>query len=189
MKNENKREAGEQMLVIRGVAAILFGILAFAVPQAAISILALIIGFYALVDGVFEIGYAVASKNWWRVIPGFLGIAVSVFVAYDPQMAARLIVLLVSAWMVVRGGLDINRAVKRRGSSAGERIGLVGGVLSIGVGVAIAILPDPGTKMIAWLLGSYALVYGTMSIADATSLGRKEAPTERAADRTPAVQK
>lgn len=63
-------------MAIRGVVAILFGILTFTVPALTLIYLVMLFGFYALLDGVFNIvsGFREPAQRWPFLVKGAIGI-------------------------------------------------------------------------------------------------------------------
>src|SRR5258705_8965926 len=106
-------------LVIRGVAGVLFGIAALVWPPAAVTVLVLLFGAYALVDGIFNIVAAVRAPReggrWgWLTFSGIVGIATGLITFFFPGITAVALVLLIAAWSVVTGVAEIVAAVRRR---------------------------------------------------------------------------
>jgi uncharacterized membrane protein HdeD (DUF308 family) len=68
------------LVLLRGIAAIVFGVLAFIWPGLTLLTLVLFYGAYALVDGILALIAAFTGgpkpvPTWWLVIVGLLGIA------------------------------------------------------------------------------------------------------------------
>jgi uncharacterized membrane protein HdeD (DUF308 family) len=145
----------------------LFGLLAFTMPGVTVWTLALLFGLFVLADGIIEIGYAFASRDWWMLIPGFLGMAVGIFSVVYPEITAFALLLLIAAWAIIRGVLDIVTAIQLRKRITGEWLMILGGMLSIIVGLAIAVFPAAGMAAMVWLIGAYAFVLGVIMIVTA----------------------
>jgi uncharacterized membrane protein HdeD (DUF308 family) len=155
------------ILLLRGVAAVLFGVLALVMPGVTILALTLILGVWMMADGVIEMGYAFASHRYWRVLLGLLGIAVGIFAVADPQVAAFLLILSIAAWMIVHGVLDVTEAIRLRKQLIDEWVLVLGGLVSIVLGVLLAAFPGAGGNVIIGILGAYAVIYGGLTIVDA----------------------
>ncbi len=67
------------LILLRGIAAIIFGVLAFIWPGITLVTLVLFYGAFALVDGVLALVHAFMGGNmgsrWWLALIGVLGIA------------------------------------------------------------------------------------------------------------------
>ena len=77
------------MFLLRGLVAILFGVVALFYPAAAFLSLVLVFGVFALFDGILTIVAAFAgnarSENWWWLIfEGMFGILVGVLTIWQP---------------------------------------------------------------------------------------------------------
>ncbi len=162
-----KQKKSWWILLLRGIAAVVFGILALAIPGPTILAMTLILGLWIMADGIFEIGYAFASHRWWRILLGLLGIAVGIYAVMDPQLGAYLLILSIGAWAIVHGVLDIVEAIKLRTRSSYEWLLLLGGLVSIVLGIMLAAFPGAGRLIIVGLIGVYALIYGGITIGDA----------------------
>ena len=149
-------------VALRGVFAILFGLIALLVPGATILSLVLFFSAYMLVDGIFGIVAAVRAarqgERWGLlVLEGILNIAVGVIAFLMPGLTVIAFVLLLAAWSLVSGGLMLGAAF-RLSREHGRWWLALGGVVSIVFGVLLAIAPVMGAVVLT--LGAYALVFG-----------------------------
>jgi uncharacterized membrane protein HdeD (DUF308 family) len=71
----------------------------------------------------------------------------------------------VAGWALVTGALEIAAAVKLRKIVKGEWLLILSGVLSIVVGVLLALYPGIGMVVLVWWLGAYAFAYGVIGLA------------------------
>src|SRR5215831_12689318 len=104
-------------LAIRGIAAIIFGILAFMVPGITLKVLVLLFGAYALVDGVFAIVasmYATGTtKKWWALlIEGALSIAAGLIAFFMPGLTALILIYVIAWWAIITGAFEIVTAIR-----------------------------------------------------------------------------
>ena len=154
-------------LVVRGVAGILFGIGALVFPPAAIAILVLLFGAYALVDGIFNIVAGVRApregRRWgWLVFSGVIGIATGLITFFWPGFTALALVLLVASWSVATGVAEIVAAIRLRKQIRHEWLWILSGVLSVAFGVLLFLLPAAGAVALAIWIGAYMLVFGVL---------------------------
>jgi uncharacterized membrane protein HdeD (DUF308 family) len=157
-------------VVIRGLAAIAFGILTFARPSISLLALVMLWGAYAIVDGVFTI---VLSIRGARVVPGWgwflgeglVGIAAGVVTFFWPGITALALVVVIAAWAVLTGIAEIATAIRLRRYLHGEWLLALSGVLSIVLGVILAINPGTGALAVTWLIGGYAVLFGALLVA------------------------
>jgi uncharacterized membrane protein HdeD (DUF308 family) len=157
-------------LIIRGLVAILLGIVTFAIPNITLTALVLLFGAYALVDGVVCITGAVRAiekhERWGSLLFGGLtGVAAAVVTVFWPAMTAVALVFVIGAWAVVTGIFQIVAAVRLPKYIAGEWLLVLGGIASVLFGVLITIAPLAGALVIALWVGAYTLVFGVLLIA------------------------
>jgi len=151
--------------VLRGVVAILFGILAFMRPGITLDALVLLFAFWALFDGVFalisSIGAAEAREPWWPlVLIGLLGIAAGVLALRWPGITALALLFIIAYWSIFRGILEIVAAVRLRDLIPGEWRLVFGGLASVVFGALLVIYPGAGILAVIWLIGIYAVIFG-----------------------------
>jgi uncharacterized membrane protein HdeD (DUF308 family) len=157
-------------LVLRGILAIAFGILAFAWPQITLTALVFLWGAYALVDGAFAIAAGVKSygenKRWWLLlIEGILGVIAGLLAFVIPGITALVLLMLIAAWAIVTGFFEIAAAIQLRKHISGEWLLALAGVASIIFGLLLFLNPSAGALAVVWLIGAYAIVFGCILIA------------------------
>jgi uncharacterized membrane protein HdeD (DUF308 family) len=172
-------------VALRGVFAVLFGLIALLVPGATILSLVLFFSAYMLVDGVFGIVAAVRAarqgERWGLLIMGgILNIAVGVIAFLMPGLTVIAFVLLLAAWSLVSGGLMLGAAF-RLSKEHGRWWLALGGIVSIVFGVLLAIAPIIGAVVLTWWLGAYALVFGIALLVLAFKLRARKDDTPQTA--------
>jgi uncharacterized membrane protein HdeD (DUF308 family) len=156
--------------LIRGIVAIVFGVLAFTWPGATIVAIGILFGAYALVDGVFAIiatiRAAEAHQRWWPLlIEGIVGILIAGITFYDVRVTLFALYLTIAAWAFITGIFEIVAAVQLRKQIANEFWLILGGIASIVFGVLMLWYPRAGALAVIWLIGAYAIVFGILMIA------------------------
>ena len=156
-------------LVIRGVAGILLGVITIIAPEITFQALVLLFGAYALIDGVT--GFAGAwraarARDRWGapLLQGIAGIIAAAVTILWPGITALALVLLIAAWAIVTGVLQIIAAIRLRRHISGEWLLALGGILSVAFGVLVTIAPLAGALVIAIWVGAYALVFGALLV-------------------------
>jgi uncharacterized membrane protein HdeD (DUF308 family) len=150
-------------LVLRGIAAIIFGILAYLWPGITFTVLVLFFGAYALWDGVFALIGAFRTegeRRWSLVLEGVVGIAAGLVTFFWTGAASLALLLVIGAWAIVTGIFEIVSAIRLREEIEGEWLLLISGVLSVLFGIALAIWPAAGLVAVTWMVGAYAMVFG-----------------------------
>src|SRR6184192_4858594 len=155
--------------VIRGIAAIVFGIIAFVYPGLTIATLVLFFGAWVLVDGVFRIvgaiGHRASDPDWgWQLVIGILGIIIGFLTFHAPAITALALVIYIAAWALMIGATEIAVAFKLRREIKGEWFLILMGLLSIVFAIMLLWNPLPGALALVWLIGSYAIVFGILGI-------------------------
>jgi uncharacterized membrane protein HdeD (DUF308 family) len=151
------------LLALRGVLALLFGVLVLVWPRVTVLVLAVVFAIYAVVDGIGMVAGGLGrdgTRRWPYVLAGALGIVAGVIAALWPQVTALVLVLLVGAWAVITGALQVAAAVRLRRERPGWWVLALSGVVSLIAGVIILARPDIGALALATVLGVYALLAG-----------------------------
>ena len=157
-------------LALRGLAAVLFGILAFAWPGITLLVLVIFFGAYMLVDGIFAIVAAVRAAGeearWWLLLlEGVLGVVVGLVAFFWPGLTALALLYLVAAWAIVTGIMEIAAAIRLRREVVGEWALILGGAFSVLFGVLLVLIPArAGLLSLTWLIGAYAVVFGVLQV-------------------------
>jgi uncharacterized membrane protein HdeD (DUF308 family) len=123
------------LLLLRGIAAIIFGVLTFVWPGITLLTLVLLYGAYALVDGVLAILAAITgdapATRWWLAIVWLLGILVGILTFAWPGITALVLLLFIAGWAIAPGILQIVGAVRLRKEIDNEWLLIASGVLSV----------------------------------------------------------
>ena len=156
-------------LALRGLLAILVGVVTFVWPGITLYALVVLFGAYALVDGFLNIAGAWrAAERHERWIPllleGFIGIAAAILTAIWPAITALSLVFVVAAWALLTGVLEIVAAVRLRKYISGEWLLALSGIASIVFGGLLAIFPLAGAVALALWVGVYMFVFGIILV-------------------------
>jgi uncharacterized membrane protein HdeD (DUF308 family) len=161
-------------LALRGLFAVLFGLVAFFFPGITLGALILLFAAYAAVDGIFAIvaGVRAAERHerWGAlVLEGLIGIAAAAVVIAWPALSLIVFVYIIAAWAIVSGAVLLATAIRLR-HLHGEWLLAVNGIVSILLGVMLFLSPIAGAIVLAWWIGAYALIFGIMLIVMAFRL-------------------
>ena len=157
-------------ILLRGVAAILFGLTALAAPGVTLAVLVLVFGAYALVDGMGAIVLGIKEygdqQHWWAtLVGGIVGVAAGLMTFLTPGMTAVALLLLIAFWAIVRGIFDIAAAVRLRHAIEGEWLLALSGALSVAFGVVMMLFPGAGALTVILWIGAYAIALGMTLVA------------------------
>jgi uncharacterized membrane protein HdeD (DUF308 family) len=162
------------LLLLRGIAAIIFGVLAFAWPGVTLLTLILLYGAYALVDGVLAIVAAVTGgspgSRWWLGIIGLLGISIGLMTFFMPGITAMVLLFFIAGWAIATGVFQIIGAIQLRKEIDNEWLLILGGVISVLFGIGVLMAPGAGALALVWVIGSYAIIEGLLFVAFAFRL-------------------
>jgi uncharacterized membrane protein HdeD (DUF308 family) len=173
------------IIVLRGLVAVLFGIVAFIWPDLTLAALVLFFGAYVLVDGVLGLVIGLTRKTerrrWWVLaLEGLAGIALGILTFVSPQVTALVLLYVIAAWAIVTGVLEIAAAIRLRKEIDNEVLLGLSGLVSIALGVLLVLFPGAGAVSLIWMLGAYALVFGLILVALGLRLrSRPPAPSPR----------
>lgn len=168
---------------IRGVSAIVLGMLAIALPNLTLLGLVIIFAVYCLVDGIFAIVLAIRGarkgQRWgWLVFNGMVSLAVAALAMFYPFVTILALVVLFGAWALISGAATI-AAGARLSRHDGRWWLIAGGVISIVFGLLVVFLPTLGMLTLIYLVGFQALLAGITLLALAYRLRVRYADTAR----------
>jgi uncharacterized membrane protein HdeD (DUF308 family) len=155
--------------VVRGILAIVFGLVALFWPGETIVVLVLIFGAFCFVDGVFAIvtavRYATHHERWGvLLLEGIVGILVGMLAYAAPAAIALFFLYFAAGWAIITGIFEIIAAFRIRQSVAGEIFLIIAGVLSVALGGAFFVFPGAGLLAWVYLIGIYAIFFGGLMI-------------------------
>jgi len=155
--------------VLRGIAAVVFGVMAFVYPGLTVAVLVLLFGAWVLVDGVFRVigafGHRESDREWgFDLVIGIMGIIIGFLTFHAPRITALALIIYIAAWALMIGATEIALAIKLRREIKGEWFLILMGLLSIVFAIMLLWNPLPGALELVWLIGSYAIVFGILGI-------------------------
>jgi uncharacterized membrane protein HdeD (DUF308 family) len=171
------------LLLLRGVAAIAFGILAFFWPGLTLLTLTFLWGAYMLSDGIFDLWAAISGKadeilpRWWLALAGIVSILAGLLAFFWPGMTALVLLMFIAGWAIIIGVLQIWGAIQLRKEIDGEWLLVLSGLLSIAFGVILFVQPGAGALALVWMIGWFAVLTGCVYVALAFRLKKYKQPT------------
>ncbi len=161
------------LVLLRGIAAIVFGVLAFVLPGLTLLTLVILYGVYALFDGVVALMAAFwadgragkTGSRWWLAVVGVLGILAGLFTFFWPGITTLVLLFFIGAWSLLNGVFTIVGAIRLRKEIDNEWWLVLSGVLAIIFGILVFQNVLAGILTIAWVFGIFAVVVGILSIA------------------------
>ncbi len=154
--------------LIRGILAIIFGIIAFTQPTTTALALVYVFGIYAIAEGILNIWAALSGKadsRFWYIIWGIISVIAGIIAFSNPILTGLTLVIVIGAWAIVTGIFEIIAGIKLRDEIEGEFWLILAGILSIIFGILIWRNVAVGALTIVWLIGIYAILFGITLVA------------------------
>lgn len=158
------------ILAIRGIVAILFGVLAFVQPGLTLAVLVALLAAYLLVDGASLLislvrGDPEARRSGWTVgVMGVVGIVAGIAAFVWPGVTALSLLYVAAFWAIFMGVFQIAAAIRLRKEIEGELWLALGGLVSIVFGVLLVVNPGAGLLSLVWLVGIWAVLFGITNL-------------------------
>jgi uncharacterized membrane protein HdeD (DUF308 family) len=157
------------VVLLRGLVAIVFGLLAFAWPGVTIAMLVLLFAIYAVTDGIFSLFAAIGGRShrehrWLLALEGVVGIWAGVVMLRAPAVTATFLVFFISIWAMATGFLRIVAAIRLRKEISGERWLVLSGVLSVLLALMLMARPLVGLVALVWVIAGYAFLMGALQV-------------------------
>lgn len=156
------------LLLLRGIAAVAFGVLTFVWPQISLLTLIMVYGVYALIDGVLALIAAIRgggfAPRWWLALGGVVSILAAGVAFAWPGLTALVLVYLIGFWSILRGVLEIVGAIRLRNEIANEWSLGAAGALSVIFGLILVFMPGAGALGLLWLIAAWAVLFGLLLI-------------------------
>jgi uncharacterized membrane protein HdeD (DUF308 family) len=162
------------LTLLRGICAIVFGVLAFVWPGLTLFTLVILYGAFALADGVLAIAAAIMggapAPRWWLAIVGLAGIGAGVLTFAWPGVTALVLLVFIAVWAIAIGVMQIYGAIRLRREIDNEWLLIAGGILSVLFGVVMLGWPGAGALALIFVIGAYAIAEGILLVGLALRL-------------------
>lgn len=157
------------MILLRGVIAVLFGVMLLVSPGISLASLVFLFGIFALADGIGNVVTAFGGRkeedHWWvLLLAGLVGIGVGILTFISPGITALALLFYIAVWAIVTGVLQIVAAIRLRKEIEGEFWMVLGGLASVAFGLLVMARPGAGALAIVTFIGIYAIVIGVSLI-------------------------
>lgn len=157
------------VLIVRGLLAIAFGVVAFSRPGMTLAALVLFFGAYAFADGIIAIVLAIGgwerrNDRWLLLLEGIVGLVIGFITFRAPGVTALSLLLYIAAWSLAIGVLRIAAAIRLRREIDGEFWLALSGIASILFAIILLWNPVAGALAFLWVIASYAILFGLFEI-------------------------
>jgi uncharacterized membrane protein HdeD (DUF308 family) len=162
------------LVLLRGIFAILFGVLSFVWPGLTLLALVTLYGLYAIADGAVALYAALAGgapvSRWWLLFAGLLGLGIGIVTLVWPGITALALLVCIATWALVRGIFEIVSAIQLRKVIDNEWWLIGSGMLSVLFGVVMLMAPGAGAIALVWVIGAYSIAFGCLLVGLALRL-------------------
>ncbi len=153
--------------ILRGIVALIFGIIVLSWPGATTLVLLILFGSLVLVSGIFAfIGSIVAAsreEKWGaEMFLGILGILIGIVTFARPGLALVTLIVIIAIWAILSGAIELFAAIELPSKTDGRILLGVAGVLSVGIGILFLAIPEVGVWTIILIIGIYSLVFSVV---------------------------
>lgn len=157
------------LLALKGLFAIIVGVLIFVRPIEALLGITLFIGIMALLGGVALIAYSISNRKhleeWgWLLAEGIFDILIGIAIVGYPAFSALLLTSLLGVWFILSGIFQLIYYSRLRRRAANRQVVLVNGIITILLGLVIVINPFGGALGLTLVVGVTAILYGLLQI-------------------------
>lgn len=166
------------MVVLRGLAAVAFGLIAIFWPGVSLALLVTLFGAYALVDGTLTLVLALrlprhVPRRGLLVFTGATGLAVGLISVLWPQVTVTLLIYVFAAWLVLFGLIAIAHSLSLK-RQYGDWPVSRGGILLLVIGLLLTLFPGAVAVAATWVIGILALLLGAGLLAFAWRRHRRD---------------
>lgn len=155
-------------VILRGIVAILFGLVTLAWPAITFVGLLLVFGFFAVAAGISAIleslRAAAGRRRWLYLAVGVVAVLAGLITLAWPAITPTAFLYLLAAWAIVTGVIEIAGAFLTHLAARPEWLLVASGAVSIIFGILLLVWPRLGVLALAWLIGIFAIVYGILHL-------------------------
>ncbi len=165
------------MLLLRGIIALVFGVLCLSYPGVTLIVMTIMFGAHAFLGGIFTLASSITTAKgrprWWSTFfEGIVGIIFGLFILIWPGITAFGLLYLIGAWAIITGIFEITAALRLRQHFTNEWLLILSGAASVIFGLLILVVPRAGALAVIWWIGTYAIFFGMALAALALRLRR-----------------
>lgn len=156
-------------VAVRGLAAIVFGLLVLFWPGLTLLTLVFIFAIFVLVEGVAALYAGATSRTdggpaWGLIALGAIGIIAGIATFVWPRITGLVLLLLIGFWAIAAGVVQIYEGIRLRRVIENEWLLILTGVAALFFGLIVVITPSAGALAVAFLIGFFALIYGVLQL-------------------------
>lgn len=158
------------VIIIRGILAILFGIILLAAPAAVAIAIAIFIGAWLIVDGVLTIINANTARksglSWgFELASGIVYVIAGLLIAIAPLSFAVIsgvfILWMLAVGMLVRGIFSL---ASKSFKGWSKTLGVIDIIFAVVLGIVLFASPGGALEALVWVVAIYTIVFGIFLI-------------------------
>jgi uncharacterized membrane protein HdeD (DUF308 family) len=155
-------------VLLRGILAILFGLIALFTPGTALLALVFVFGAYAIIDGITAVATGIRHRNseshWvWQIVQGVVSVIAGIIAFAWPGVTVLAILYVIAFWSIVSGITEIVESFAMRKRSAGAwGWMLAAGIVGVLFGIVLVIQPGAALVTLLWFVGTFSIAYGVI---------------------------
>ena len=157
------------LVLLRGLAAIVFGVLTLVWPSLTLVTLIVLYAVFAIADGAFSLLGAIRggtmAPRWWLAVSGLLSVAAGIIALVLPDLTAIALIIFIGVWSIARGLFEIVGAIRLRKEIDNEWSLILSGAVSVLFGLIVVVAPGAGAIALLWLIAVFAIVTGVLLVA------------------------
>jgi uncharacterized membrane protein HdeD (DUF308 family) len=157
--------ANWRVLALRGLAALIFGLVVLLWPGAILAVLTLVFGIYAIVDGGILLVPALrtsgrGARRWLPLVEGAVGVVAGLVALLWPGLTVSGLLYVIVGWALATGILKIATTIVLRSEVENAWLLAGSGALSVLLGLVLAVLVGSDLPSLAPFIGVFAIVVG-----------------------------
>ncbi len=162
------------LVLLRGICAVVVGLLAFIWPGATLLALVMLYGAFAIVDGILALSAAISgdtpTPRWWLAVVGIIGVIAGLVAFLWPGLTAAVLQIFIAVWAIITGIMQMVGAFMLRKEIDDEWYLIAAGALWVVFGLVLVLKPAVGVFALLFTIGSFAIIYGALLISFALRL-------------------
>ncbi|UYP18840.1 HdeD family acid-resistance protein [Rhodococcus sp. Z13] len=156
------------VVLLRGILAVLFGVIALAWPGITVWALVVVFAAYSIVDGIVLAVQSVRDKaegwGWWLAM-GVVSVIAGLVALFWPGITALVLLYVIAFYAILFGITGIVGGIRfRKLHESGWVWSVLAGVIAVLFGIVLLIFPGEGILGLIVLLGIYAILFGVLLI-------------------------
>jgi uncharacterized membrane protein HdeD (DUF308 family) len=161
--------------LLGGIILIILGIAILVYPDVTLAIVVLIVGIFLIIEGLFELvfGFTTEAKakgaRWIFLLKGVIDLILGAIILVYPDITLTILVYLVAAWAIIWGIFELvatfmvpKEVQKSVYGTGGRWVGVLIGLIAIVFGIVLAVYPGATLTIIIWLVGFLVIIVGIM---------------------------